>query len=129
MSCEYANSHEHLSDQRSLLKTPVSNSSYSMSPRCAAIGLDQVIIRKRLLEDIVEVLHVRVVGGAVEIEVIFLDILTVLPWLLVRPNRRSFSMGSGVQSASAKQRCCRSSLMPASPSFPNGRRASGPGRG
>jgi len=30
-----------------------------------------------------------------------------------------------VPECSAKQRCCRSSLMPASPSRPNGRRASG----
>ena len=44
----------------------------------AAAGVDEIRVRKRSLRILVEVLHVRMRRRAVEVEVVFLDVLAVI---------------------------------------------------
>src|SRR5580704_16175739 len=54
-----------------------------------AIGTHQEVVGIRLLWIFVEVLHVRVRGRAVQVEVIFLDVLAVIPFV-VRQSKKAF---------------------------------------
>ena len=61
------------------MKTPVSSSSYSMSPRVAPpVRLDQIVVGKRRLRILVQVLHVGMGGRAVEVEVVFFNVFAVV---------------------------------------------------
>ncbi len=57
---------------------PVSISSYSSSVRAAAIGFHQVDVRVGALRVLVQVLHVGVGGGVVEVKIILLDVLAMV---------------------------------------------------
>src|SRR6266496_4975930 len=49
-----------------------------VAPVAALIGVDQVAVGKGSLRIFVQVLHVGVSGGAIQIEVIFLDVFPVI---------------------------------------------------
>src|ERR1700747_3131597 len=53
------------------------------------VRLDQSVVRKRRLRILVQVLHVGMGGRAIEVEVVFLDILAVVG-LAVRQTERTF---------------------------------------
>ena len=67
------------SKYRSSWNTPVSTQLVlELLTRAAAVGLDKVRVGELALRVLVEVLHVRVRGRAVEIEVVLLDVLAVV---------------------------------------------------
>src|SRR6266567_2866956 len=49
-----------------------------VAPVAAPIGLDQVAVREGLLRILVQVLHVGVSGGAIQIKVIFFDVFPMI---------------------------------------------------
>ena len=74
------------SKYRSSSKMPVSSSSYSnSSPRPPPVRFHQVPVRELPLRILVEVLHVRVRGRRVEVEVVLLDVLAVVPLAVGEP--------------------------------------------
>ena len=58
------------------------------------VRLDQIAVRICVLRVFIEILHVRVGRRAVEVKVVFLDVLAVIALALVRPNSRSLRIGS-----------------------------------
>ena len=107
------------SKYRSPLKIPVSSSSYSMSPGCAAIRLDQVVVGIGRLRILVEPLHVRMGRRAIEVVVIFLDVLAVVA-LAVGEAEQAFLQDRvlAVPQGEGKAQNCLSSEKPARPSSP-----------
>ena len=56
-------------------------------PAPAAVGLDQIVVGKGRLRIFVEILHVGMGRRAVEVEVVFLDILAVIAFAVGQPEQ------------------------------------------
>ncbi len=86
----------------------------------ASVGLDEVSVGIGVLRILVQVLHVRVRGRGIEIEVVLFHVLAMIALAVVaRPKARSFRIGSRpFHSASAKHSTWWSSLIPPRPSSP-----------
>src|SRR5271157_1390933 len=71
-------------------------------PRTPRVGLHQVEIGKFLLRVFVQVLHVRVGGGTVEIEVVFLDVFAVVALIVCQAKQALLQ--DGVAAVPQRQR-------------------------
>ena len=100
-------------------------------PAAAAAGLDKIGVRECRLRILVEVLHVRMRRRAVEVEVVFLDVLAVIALAVGQAEQafledRVLSIPQG--QGEAQPLLVVGNARPARPR-PSGRRASGPDRG
>jgi|SRR6516162_5510932 hypothetical protein len=90
-----------------------------VSAATPSIGFDEISVRVSILRIFIKILHVGVSRSAVEVIIVFLDVLPVIALAMVRPKSRSFRIGSlPFHKARAKHSRWWSSLIPARPSSP-----------
>ena len=100
-------------------------------PRSSPVGLDQVPVGILPLRVLVEILHVRVGGRAVDVEVVLLDVLAVVRLAVGEPEQALFQ--DRVPLVPQRQRKAQPLLViaraPRARPRPTGRLVSGPGHG
>src|SRR5262249_13460629 len=63
---------------------------FELMPRALPVGVHEIAVRERPLWILVEVLHVRVRGRRVEVEVVLLDVLAVIALAIGEPEHALF---------------------------------------